>query len=304
MTGYYPFHTGLQHIAILPDRAGYMPTKFPTLPEKLKPLGYSNHMVGKWHLGFCNWNYTPTYRGFDSFMGFYNGKEDYYTRMIATGYDFRFNDSVYHPQEGEYSTNVITNRAIEIMDSVDPVNDQLYLYLPFQSVHVPLQVPERFENIYSNITTKDRRTYCGMVSALDEAVGNITSALRDRGFMDNALIVFTTDNGGPTYTYSNNLPLRGSKTTLWEGGTRGVAFVYSDNLLNKTGYTNNEMIHAVDWFPTLLKLAGGEPDAGIDGVNQWPTISSGAPSARSEFVYNIDEIFKNAGISNICINKR
>ncbi|WAR29521.1 ARSI-like protein, partial [Mya arenaria] len=56
------------------------------------------------------------------------------------------------------------------------------------------------------------------------------------------------------------------------------------------------LIHAVDWFPTFLTLAGGAPDAGMDGVNQWPTISSGAPSARSEFVYNIDDIDNNAAI--------
>ncbi|WAR29517.1 ARSB-like protein [Mya arenaria] len=228
---------------------------------------YVQPVCTPWHLGFCDWKYTPTYRGFDSFMGYYNGAEDYYTH------------------------NVIAARAEEILDSVDPEKDQLYLYLPFQSVHAPLQVPQQYEDMYANISTKSRRTYCGMVSALDEAVGNITSALRDRGFMDNAII-----NGGPTYTASNNLPLRGAKTTLWEGGTRGAAFVYSENLLEKTGYTNNEMIHAVDWFPTLLTLAGGEPDAGMDGVNQWPTVSSGAPSARSEFVYNIDDIDKNAAI--------
>ncbi|XP_052787636.1 arylsulfatase I-like [Mya arenaria] len=301
MTGYYPFHTGLQHAAIFPNQPEYLPARFTTLPQKLKQLNYTTHMVGKWHLGFCDWKYTPTYRGFDSFMGFYSGREDYYTHMIGNtrdwnGYDFRFNTSVHRPPDGEYSANVITARAIEILDSVDPVNDQLYLYLPFQSVHAPLQVPQQYEDMYANISTKARRTYCGMVSALDEAVGNITSALRDRGFMDNALIVFTSDNGGATNIAANNLPLRGSKTTLWEGGTRGAAFVYSDNLLNKTGYTNNELIHAVDWFPTFLTLAGGAPDAGMDGVNQWPTISSGAPSARSEFVYNIDDIDNNAAI--------
>ncbi|XP_052786419.1 arylsulfatase B-like [Mya arenaria] len=296
MTGYYPFHTGLQHDVIHPSTPGYLPANFTTLPQKLKHLGYTTHMVGKWHLGFCNWKYTPTYRGFDSFMGYYNGAEDYYTHVRAKGYDFRYNTSVHHPPAGEYSANVISARAVEILDSVDPVRDQLYLYLPFQSVHSPMQVPERYENIYANISTKRRRQYCGMVSALDEAVGNITSALRDRGFMNNALIVFTTDNGGAMYTTANNMPLRGAKWTLWEGGTRGAAFVYSDNLLQKTGYTNNEMIHAVDWFPTLLTLAGGKPDAGMDGVNQWPTLSSGTSSARSEFVYNIDDIDNNAAI--------
>ncbi|KAL4218594.1 hypothetical protein ACF0H5_021184 [Mactra antiquata] len=296
MTGYYPFHTGLQHEVIHPLMPGYLPSNFTLLPEKLKTLGYTTHIVGKWHLGFCNKKYTPTYRGFDSFMGYYNGAEDYYTHVRDDGYDWRWNTSIYHPPRNKYSAEIIADQAINILHRVDPDIQPLYLYLPFQSVHDPLQVPERYENIYSNITSKERRTYCGMVSALDEAVGNITQVLKSRGFMKNALIVFTTDNGGPTYLAANNLPLRGAKTTLWEGGTKGVSFVYSENLLSKTGYINTEMIHAVDWFPTLLYLAGGKLGESMDGVNQWKTISEGKLSARNEFIYNIDDIANNAAI--------
>ncbi|KAL3843148.1 hypothetical protein ACJMK2_021100 [Sinanodonta woodiana] len=296
MTGYYPYHTGLQHDVIHPSIPGFLPANFTTLPQKLKELGYVTHMVGKWHLGFCNWKYTPTFRGFDTFTGYYNGAEDYYTHVRGDGYDFRFNTDVYHPADGEYSPNIIAQRAITILDEVDPRNESLFLYLPFQSVHAPLEVPEKYERIYSNIHNKDRRIYCGMVSALDEAVGNITAVLRKRGFMDNLLLVFTSDNGGPTYSGANNLPLRGAKTTLWEGGTKGASFVYSDTLLKKTKYLNTEIIHAVDWFPTLLRVAGAAPDAGIDGMDMWSTISENTTSPRTEFVYNIDEIKKNAAI--------
>lgn len=298
MTGYYPYHTGLQHDVIHPMRPAFLPSNFTTFPQQLKKLGYATHMVGKWHLGFCNWKYTPTFRGFDSFMGFYCGMGDYYTHLREGWYDFRFNKTVYRPPKNKYSAEIFAEHAVNIINSLDPNAQPLYLYLPFQSVHVPLEVPERFSNIYKNITTENRRTYCGMVSALDEAVGNITSALKSRGFLKNAIIVFTTDNGGPTFstTAANNLPLRGSKNTLWEGGTKGAAFVYSETLLQKTRYVNTELIHAVDWFPTLLTLAGGTPDASMDGRNQWPTISQGAKSARTEFVYNIDEIANNSAI--------
>ncbi|KAK3596803.1 hypothetical protein CHS0354_036643 [Potamilus streckersoni] len=296
MTGYYPYHTGLQHGVVQDDAPGFLPANFTVLPQKLKELGYVTHMVGKWHLGYCNWKYTPTYRGFDSFMGYYNGAEDYYTHNVGTGYDFRFNKDVYHPTEGEYSAQTFATRAIDILNSVNPQNDSLFLYLAFQSVHAPLEVPERFEKIYAHIKDKDRRLYCGMVSALDEAVGNITAVLRQRGFMDNLLLVFTTDNGGPTYLGANNLPLRGAKTTLWEGGTKGSAFVYSDTLLNQTKYLNTEIMHAVDWFPTLLHVAGGTADPGIDGKDMWPTISDNKPSARTEFIYNIDELDHSAAI--------
>ena len=73
----------------------HLPDNLTTLPQHLQKLGYSTHMAGKWHLGFCNWRYTPTYRGFDSFVGFYNAIQDYYTHIgHRQGYDFRHNKDV------------------------------------------------------------------------------------------------------------------------------------------------------------------------------------------------------------------
>ncbi|KAI8515753.1 hypothetical protein Bbelb_065660 [Branchiostoma belcheri] len=129
-----------------------------------------------------------------------------------------------------------------------------------------------------------------MVSAMDEAIGNVTMAMKRAGLWDNTLLIFTADNGGWPLFSGNNFPLRGGKITLWEGGTRAAAFVHG-NMLQKTGYTSNEMIHAVDWFPTILAAAGGTADSGIDGVSQLDTLVSGKPSPRTEFVYNIDDTF-------------
>ncbi|XP_064601366.1 arylsulfatase B-like [Liolophura sinensis] len=303
MSGKYPYHTGFQN-GIIPHLSPRgMPLSVTTLPQKLKEVGYSTHMVGKWHLGFCNWKYVPTFRGFDSFLGYYGGAEDYYTHTSGPGYDFRLNDKfytflndkVYTFPRGSYSTNVFGQRAVDIINNHNPATP-LFLYLPFQAVHAPLQVPKKYENMYAHIHNYKRRVFSGMVTAMDEAVGNITRALESTGLMENSVIIFTTDNGGPIVGGANNFPLRGEKKTLWEGGTKGSAFVYSKNFMKKTHYTNTEMIHAVDWFPTILHLAGGTPDPTIDGVNQWATVSEGAPSARNEFVYNINDIEHNAAI--------
>ncbi|KAK6191760.1 hypothetical protein SNE40_003362 [Patella caerulea] len=295
MSGYYPYRTGLQHNVILPWSAAYLRRNYTLLPEKLKNVGYNTHMIGKWHLGFCNWNYTPTYRGFDSFYGYYNGQEDYYSHKIMFGLDYRDDKKVVDDKEGVYSAFSYTERAKKIIESHN-TSDPMFLYLAFQDVHAPLQVPKRFEDMYSNINDKNRRIYSGMVSALDEAVGNITKSLVQNGFMDNILIVFTADNGGiPTFG-GNNLPLRGAKSTLWEGGTKGASFVYSPTLLDKTGYINTEMMHATDWFATFLDVAGGQPEKGVDGISQWDMLRTGSPSKRNEFIYNIDEINKNAAI--------
>ncbi|XP_046368922.2 arylsulfatase B-like [Haliotis rufescens] len=294
MSGYFPYHTGLQDGVIDDDAAKYMPANLITIPQKLKQLGYAAHMVGKWHLGFCNWKYTPTERGFDSYLGFYTGSEDYFTHLRKmkevkgeVGLDFHLNKTAYRDANGTYSANVFANRAVEIITNHDK-SKPLYLYLPFQSVHTPHQVPAKYENMYKNIENIKRRIYCGMVSALDEAVGNITKALEGKGLMDNLLLVFTTDNGGPTFLAANNLPLRGAKNTLWEGGTKGTGFIYSKTLLKKTGYLNTGMMHAVDWYPTFVELAGGEnTDPNMDGVSQYDMLINGGPTKRNEFVYNI-----------------
>lgn len=295
LTGLFPYHTGLQHLVVDSQRPKFVPKDIPLLPEKLKSAGYDTHMVGKWHLGFCNWNYTPTYRGFDTFFGYYSGVEDYYTRMQDDGFDFRFNTSVYHGGDGVYSAQLYAERAEEIIRNHDQ-KKPLFLYLPIQSVHGPLEVPKRFEDQCSHIQAKDRRIYCGMVSALDEAFQNVSQALEDSGIARNMLLIFTTDNGAAVYNAGNNWPLRGGKHTVWEGGTRGAAFVYSSNLLSKTGYTNDELIHAVDWFPTILEAAGVKAEDTIDGVSQLQTIISGASSQRTEFVYNIDELWNRSAI--------
>ncbi|XP_078610513.1 arylsulfatase B-like isoform X2 [Branchiostoma floridae x Branchiostoma japonicum] len=289
MTGYFPYHVGSQHTVFFPQQAQGIPSKFPFLPEKLKQLGYATHMVGKWHLGFCNWNYTPTYRGFDSFYGYYNGAEDYYTHVVANGLDLRDDKDVVKTKSGQYGTYFFTDRVVDIVEK-HPADTPLFMYLPYQNVHQPLQVPKRFEDMYASVQDENRRKLLGMVSALDEAVGNVTMAMKKAGLWDNTLVIFTTDNGGWISASGNNYPLRGGKVTLWEGGTRGVAFAHG-KMLQKTGYTNNEMIHAVDWFPTILAAAGGTADEAIDGVSQLDTIMSGQPSPRTEFVYNIDDEF-------------
>ena len=106
------------------------------------------------------------------------------------------------------------------------------------------------------------------------------------GLYDNSIVVFSTDNGGDAW--NSNLPLKGAKETVYEGGIRGVSFILSP-LLRRSGYTNTEMMHLVDWLPTLVNMAGGKEPAGTDGVNQWDMISNNEKTARKEIVHNIDE---------------
>ncbi|XP_071094086.1 arylsulfatase B-like [Haliotis cracherodii] len=286
MSGYYPFKTGLQHLVIVNYQPVCLPLNITILPQKLKELGYATHIIGKWHTGFCSWNCTPTYRGFDSFFGYYNAQEDYYTHTTLDYLDFRNNTSPEKTDNGTYSTYRFADEAIGIIERHDK-SRPLFLYLPFQAVHAPIEVPEKYEAMYPNVKTEGRRKYCGMVSALDDAIGNITKALTNSGLMEDTLILFTADNGGWITEHGNNYPLRGGKVTVYEGGTRAAAFMHGSGL-QKTGTVFDGMIHAVDWLPTLTAAAGGTPVTDRDGINLWPSLSRASPSPRTEVVYNYD----------------
>ncbi|XP_025084343.1 LOW QUALITY PROTEIN: arylsulfatase B-like [Pomacea canaliculata] len=291
MTGYFPYRTGLQHLVILPAQPVCAPLNVSTfLPREMKKLGYATHMVGKWHLGFCNWNCTPTFRGFDSFLGYYNAQEDYYDRVFQGYYDFHDNTTRSTKQNGTYSTFVFQERVREIVSRHNPAQP-LFLYLPLQSVHAPLEVPKEYYNMYPNIDNEDRRVFSGMVTAMDDVIGNLTSYLTARGMYNDTLFVLTADNGGGYSMEGNNYPLRGGKFTVWEGGTRAVALIKGPGL-KVTGAEYDGLIHAVDWMPTIVAAAGGEiKDGDIDGMNIWDAISNYTPSPRTEFIYNLDDMF-------------
>nr|KAG5693885.1 hypothetical protein BaRGS_014326 [Batillaria attramentaria] len=255
-------------------------------------------MVGKWHLGFCNLDMTPTYRGFDSFYGMYLGKGDYYDHTgFLNGYDLWDNATAEWSAAGTYSTHLFTDRVLDILQAHDPAAKPIFIYLAYQAVHGPLEVPEYYETQFcSHVSDPSRKTHCAMTAAVDEGIANITDALENLGYTDNLLTVFTTDNGGPVTLGSSNWPLRGGKSTLWEGGTRAVSFLHSDTLLNGP-YTWDGLMHAVDWYPTLVRAAGDKTTiSGIDGVNQWNRIKRNGNSVRSEFVYNINEVKNTSAI--------
>jgi len=246
-------------------------------------------MSGKWHLGFSKWESTPTFRGFDSFLGFYSGGEDYFTHQTSGAYDFRRDGTprcgrncseIDSADEGVYSTTVFTREAIRVIGSHDP-SSPLFLYLAYQGVHAPAEVPQSYVDPYNKtIPDPKRRTFAGMLSAVDEGIQNVTQALKQKGMLEETLIVFTSDNGGPIYggdaVGARNWPLRGGKHSIWEGGVRATAFITGHGIADAVkGTEYNSLMHGADWLPTLSSVAG-YPLTGtlpLDGVSQWGQIS-------------------------------
>ena len=259
------------------------------------------------------WGSTPTCRGFDHFRGFYSAASDYFTHMVGKGYDYhneqRGPDKQIDPSvEGVHTTHAVTSAVQEWITAqmAARADAKTFAYVAHEAVHAPLQVPAAYVNDECRALVPadhpSRLIYCGMVRAVDESVANITSTYEDLGILNETLIIVSTDNGGEPYAGGNNYPLRGNKATIFEGGVRGLGFVSGAGLADSVrGTVSHELMHVTDWLPTLAAGAAGVPVnasgrpcptcnrsvAPLDGVNQWPMLSLGAPSARTEVLLHL-----------------
>jgi arylsulfatase A-like enzyme len=284
MTGRYPIRYGLQVGVVRPWAQYGLPLEECTLPQALRGAGYETAICGKWHLGHFQAAYLPTRRGFDHQYGLYNGMMDYFTHDRDGGLDWHRDDKPL-VEEG-YSTFLIAAEAVRIIQQHDAAKP-LFLYVPFNAVHSPHQVPPQYAEPYAQL--KDpRRTYCGMVAALDEAIGTVLAALEQKGLRRNTLIVFSSDNGGPNPgKVTSNGDLRAGKGTLYEGGVRVAASATWDGHI-PAGSVVQAPLHMVDWYPTLLKLAGvsSQQKLPLDGKDAWPAIAGGKSSPHEEILLN------------------
>merc|ERR1719498_469544 len=113
MTGRAVHHTGF-YTVLQPNTRGELPST-PTLAEKLRDAGYKTHMLGKWHLGYHSWNATPLGRGFSSHFGYFQGDEDYYTKMVKGGFDFWDNQRPAYEYQGGYSLTQYMDKAKQLV---------------------------------------------------------------------------------------------------------------------------------------------------------------------------------------------
>jgi len=300
MTGRYPLRYGLQ-TAVIPQGHTYgLATDEWLLPQALKDAGYETAIIGKWHLGHADRKFWPRQRGFDHQYGPLIGEIDYFTHKAGGKVDWYRNNKVV--EEEGYSTTLLGNDAVKLIEAHNPATP-LFLYLAFNAVHTPYQAPQEYLDRYKDIKDPSRQAYAASATAMDEQIGRVVAALAAKKMLDNTLIVFQSDNGGTRNAMfagaitdmskvvlpADNGPYRDGKASLYEGGTRVVAFANWPGHI-KEGSTVNEMIHTVDLYPTLVDLAGGHlgKNKPLDGVDVWATISAGKPSPRTELVYNIE----------------
>lgn len=284
MTGRYPLRYGLQVGVIRPWADYGLPLNERLLPQALREAGYTTAICGKWHLGSFDRAYWPNARGFDHSYGHLFGAIDYF-KHVRDGKADWYRDGQPLTEEG-YTTHLLARDAVNVIKA-QPKDKPLFLYVPFNAVHAPHQVPEKYKEPYKYLP-EPRRTYAGMLAAMDEAVGQILGALAESGRRKTALIFFSSDNGGPNPgKVTSNGPLRAGKGTLYEGGVQVVACAAWDGHI-QPGSVVKAPMHMVDLYPTLLKLAGAslKQKLPLDGMDILSCLTEGKPSPRKEILHN------------------
>lgn len=308
LTGRYPWSIGYYNVG------GYnegVNLSFSLLPELLKKADYSTIAIGKWHIGGMLEAYTPTFRGFDSYFGYYAAATSSYWYhggecSGCKGTDFsNSTGKALAPATGEngiYSTHAFTDYAVAKIKSHNK-KKPLYMYLAYQATHDAagggIQAPLATVNQYPLIINDTYKVQAAAATELDWGVRNVTSALKEAGIWNNTVLVVTSDNGGPLpHTY--NWPLRGGKHTYWEGGIRGEAFIHSELLPEKVrGKSWDGLVHTSDWYTTFVTGLAGTPlpsNTGprpVDGVNIWPALISGGTSPRTEVISQVQNEYWN-----------
>lgn len=300
LTGRYVERLGFQHNN--PPKAlggvGAIPLDEKLLPEYMHDAGYATYHVGKWHGGMIKDAYLPHVRGFDTSFGYYEGAIDYYKHTVGNVLDLhdatKGGEASCQPKfNGTYDLDMFATRASDIM-SAHNKSIPFFMYLALHSVHEPDECPAKWYDMYKGVTdTDNRRTMCGMTSIMDERVGQLVDHFGEQ-LGSNVVVLFHSDNGGPTYAGAGtlNYPLRGGKLGLFEGGIRVNAFAWSP-LIAKPRRTEMGLAHITDIIPTLAgrlggsSLTGGKP---LDGFDIWDMISEGKQSPRKEILHLLDPL--------------
>ncbi len=298
-----------EEYAVTFERIGGMDLREILLPQPLKEKGYRNAIYGKWDLGTLK-RFLPTSRGFDDFYGFVNTGIDYYTHERYGVPSMVRNLEPTTEDKGVYCTYLFEREALRFLEETAG-KEPFFLYVPFNAPHGSsalepeirsgVQAPDEFKELYppveqeyqtvekfryaspAKVLTKPAkvRNYRASVTCMDASIGKMLDLLEDRGVADNTIVIFFSDNGGSGG--ADNSPLRGSKSTMWEGGIRVCCLVKWPEGGVPSGAVNEEFLTSLELFPSLCKAAGAKlpEDVTFDGFDWWPVLRGEKPSSRN-----------------------
>ena len=290
MTGRYQHRFGCEN-NIGPRRRSAetkfgLPLTERTIAERLQPLGYRSGCFGKWHLGgevLGDESLMPLQRGFDEFFGFLEGAALYIDPTNREKKHMRGNKMI--RGEVDYYTDALGREAVSFIKRNK--ENPFFLYLPFNSVHAPMEATEKYLSRFASIKNPLRRKLAAMLSAMDDNIGRVLRTLRTEGLEKNTLVIFMSDNGGkPGNNGSLNDPLRGQKGQYYEGGIRVPWCMKWPGRL-KPGMTFSKPVMGIDLLPTIVEAAGGavEDSWKLDGVDLMPFLQGEKSSRPHETLF-------------------
>lgn len=314
MTGQWPQRTGItdyigapmkpeswkRNTKLLPaPYADRLALDAPTLAKAMKGAGYATFFAGKWHLGPEGW--WPENQGFDINMGGHAGGGPYGGKGYFSPYG---NPRLSDGPEGEHLPDRLAGETVKFIEANK--DRPFFAYFSFYSVHTPLMAREDLRKKYGEKRARlglvekwgreeprdvrlvqEHAVYAAMVEAMDLAVGKVLAKLDETGLSDNTIVIFTSDNGGLSTSEgwpTSNLPLRGGKGWLYEGGIREPLVIRWPGVV-KAGHVIETPVSSPDFFPTLLEAAGAKAQPGqvLDGVSLLPLLKGGSLPERALF---------------------
>lgn len=313
LTGRYPQRNGLydmvrndlvnyghrytpEEYAVSPEMTLGLDPKELTVGDHLRAAGYTNGVVGKWDMGQAK-RYLPLQRGFDFFYGHGNNGIDYYTHeRYGIPSLFRGNERT-EADKGTYATEVFEREALAFVRE-HAGKRPFFLYLAFNAPHGAstlaednggrkpgVQAPAEEVAKYRGLVKDEKLArYFAAVTRMDAAIGEVLGAIDEAGEGEDTIVIFLSDNGGSGN--GGNAPLRGSKSTMWEGGLR-VPFLMRWPGKIPAGTVTDEFLTSLEILPTLLAACGAKAPENLklDGFDLLPVLSGEKPSPRTEMFW-------------------
>ncbi len=311
LTGRYPQRNGLYDMirndrvddgylyppaeyAVSPERILGMDVREVMLSDLLAERGYKSAVYGKWDGGSLL-RYLPLQRGFHDFYGFANTGIDYFTHERYGVPSMFRNNQPTQEDKGTYCTDLFRREAVRFLKQNHAA--PFFLYLPFNAPHGSssldsnirgtVQAPDKYLAMYPSGSSKAaRRTqgYRASITCMDDAIGEVLDLLDEYQIADNTIVIFFSDNGGGGG--SDNQPLRGGKSKMFEGGIRVPCLVRWPSQI-PAGSHSDEFLSALELLPTLANATGATlPDEVIlDGFDMLPVLQGKQPSARREMFW-------------------
>lgn len=326
LTGRYPHNVGMAYDGegtFVVDSPYGIPLQYDLMGRHFAKGGYRTAFVGKWNVGHVEENYLPHRRGFDSSIMYNSDAIHYYNYTASPALMVETDEGVekYDPIDllyadanqpfrlnkddiGTYTATLFTEHAMAEFSKTEEDSRSLFLYLAFQSVHVPHNTPplELFSEDedgwkLKDVSTSVRYHFGRTAIAMDRSIKKLMNHVENLGLSDKLLLAVASDNGACPTDGGNNYPLRGGKFQSWEGGVHVPAFIYSSAMESSMqGRHIDTLFHAIDWMPTLAMATGAVKDMDsqmpdIDGKNMADEVLHGKTTGndRTELVLHMNK---------------